>query len=511
MKNKLLKDSFLVVILVGIGKVLGFVKEMFIAKQFGICFETDVFFFAFGMTSILFSSIGSSIGTSFIPLYSEIYIKDGKKKAMNFLNKNVNLIFVLSFTLTILSVIFSKQLLSLFAPGFLKYEPEQVEWAIQMTRIMMVSIVFIGMQSIYSFALNAEKEYSVPAASNVIFNVVCIAYLALFSDKYGVEGLIWSVTIAFICQAIYLYPRLRKKGYRYHVDFNFNDEKIKSMIKLMIPVIIGATSNQINLTVDKIIVSFLGEGAISNLNYANKLTLLIYGIVALLISGVIFNEMVTSINNEDYVKFNKIFNNSIYVSLILMIPLSMFMFVFREEIISVLFQSGKFNHEDVVNTANVFMAIIPTMVIFTVRDIIIRVFYSIKDTKTPMKNGIIVTAINVVLSIVLCKFLGIVGVALATTISGLIGLIMMMIRLRKKITISYIEMIRALILSSIVSTISAAIVWILLNNKISSANGKIVIMALLVLTGLIFMAIYMLIIYIVDRKNIKSKLKKSEG
>jgi len=500
-KHRILKDTFLVIILVGLGKVLGFLKEMLIAKQFGATFESDVFFFAFGMTSILFSAVGTSMGTSFMPIYSEIKIKDDKKTALKFLNKNVNIILILSIVLSMICIVFAKQLIMIFAPGFIKFGSDRINFAIEVTRIMMISIIFLGIQSIIAFALNAEKEYKTPSFSSLMFNIVCISYLLVFSSKYGIKGLVWSVVFAFLIQALVQMPKIIKHGYRFRVDFNFKDSYIKRMFILMGPVIVGSSVNQINLTIDKIIVSLLGEGAISNLNYSNKLIMLVYGIVSIVISNVLFNEMVEAVNKNELVKLKKILVNTLIFCIIFILPISFIMIIFRTEIVRVLFEGGAFTAEDTQNTAKVFFMLIPTMMLFILRDLLSRVFYSLKDTKTSMKNGIMVTIINVILSVILSRYMGVVGVALATTLSTLFSVIALTIRLNSKIDISFGKA-PFIFISSLISCLLTSYIIEKIFRLYIQTSDKLKLFILICIASVLFFVIFFIIVAIINFKFI---------
>lgn len=489
-----------IIVLTLIGKMTGFIKELMIANYYGASIESDVFFFAFGLTSILFSAIGGSIGTTFIPMYLSIKDKEGKESSNIFANKVLNLVFIASIFISIVAIMFSREIITIFAPGFLKLDINTLNWVVMVTRIMMISIIFIGLQNIMTSILNANREYIIGGTLVVIFNLVCILYMIFLNKIYKIDGLFISVVIAFALQVIINIPKLKKHKFRYKFNLNMSDKYIKDIIKSTFPVMIGNSVNQINMMVEKAIVSLLGIGVLSILNYANKINLLIYGIISTVINGIVFSEIANCMNKNDVKKLSNIISIFMKILYTCLIPICLFMFIYSEDIIRVIFMRGEFTEYDVKVTSEIFRIIIPTMFLYSIRDLILKIFYSIRDTKTPMINGVIVTVINIILSILLSRIFGINGVVISSTLCSILSVFLLNINLNKKMKFKFKIEIKLLIKCISIYSIIYLLFEPIINKVIYINIGGLL---MLVVRFLVYILVYIFILIIFKVINLE--------
>lgn len=500
----------MITLLVFLGKVSGFFKESMIAFNFGTSFEADIYVFAFSLTSLLFSSIGTSIGTTFIPLISTYIEKKDKDNYNKFFNNITNIVIITAFFITITSIFLAKPILNFMGPGFSKfYNIDKYNEAVFLTRIMLISIIFIALQNIFSAVLNAHKSYFIPSVTTLIFNAISIIYLFIFSSKYGIEGLFISILVGFILQVLIHIPKLKDFGYKFKFFINLRDPLIKRMIKLMIPVIIGNSINQINLMVDRMLATNLGVGAISTINYANKLNLFFYGIVSVTLTTVVFVELSAAVVDNNIERIKRIITKSINIIFIVLIPLTIIMIIFRQEIVSLAFERGVFDNEATALTSSVFLLFSPAMICYALRDVLNRVFYSIQDTKTPMINGVVAVVLNIILNIILSKSIGIRGLALATTISSIVTVILLCISISKKVNINFNT--NVVILMKI---LIASIVCGLLSKKVYNLsyeiyrNDKVLSLLFLSLSFILGGLLYIFLCYFFKVKEFNNIIKK---
>jgi len=267
-------------------------------------------------------------------------------------------------------------------------------------------------------------------------------------------------------------------------------------MKLIVPVLIGASVSQINFLIDRSFASNLGEGGISTLNFANKLNMFVYGVFGVAISTVVYTSLskFSAQNNEE--NYNQTLIESINIMNLIMIPATIGMIVLRHPLVDIVFKHGAFDETSARLTAEVLLFYAPGILAYGIRDIINRAFYALQDTKTPMINSVIGLAINIVLNAVLVKYMGITGLALATTISAITTSLLLLFSFKKIHKVSY----RKISIAFVKVVASSAIMGIgvyLFYKAIAVYLGTSFVLRLL---GLLLSTVVGIIIYIVSIK-----------
>jgi putative peptidoglycan lipid II flippase len=263
-------------------------------------------------------------------------------------------------------------------------------------------------------------------------NLVTIISIVI-STKTDVHVLAIGSVLATVSQFLLLIPCVRKTGYRYQLVLNLKDEYIKTMVIIALPVIAGQSVNQINVLVDRTLASGIAVGGISALNYANRLNVFVQGLFVASISTVLY-PMISKMAAEDNMNgLKSSISEAISIINLLVIPATIGAMIFSKEIVTLLFGRGAFTPEAIDMTGGALFYYSIGMIAFGLRDILSRAFYALQDTKTPMINATIAVVINIILNIVLSKYLGIGGLALATSIAAIVGTLLLFITLRRKI------------------------------------------------------------------------------
>jgi putative peptidoglycan lipid II flippase len=332
--------------------------------------------------------------------------------------------------LIFLSYLFVPQIVKLFASGFDSYTTAK---AIDFSRIMIFGIYSMVLVNIFSSILQYNNVYFLPAFTGILMNSIVI--VSIYFSWIFQNLIILSIGTLFsmIAQVFILLPIIRRYGIELKFKFDLNDVNIRKMIYLSIPVIAGVAVNEINVLVDRTIASSISVGGISALNYANKLNGFIYGIFVFSISTVLYPTIIKKLNDKDNRGFLKSFRESIFGVNLFVIPATVGLMVLSEPIIKFLYGRGAFNQEAIALTASALFFYSFGIVGVSLRQIIVKVFYAIQDTKTPMLNASLGLIINIVLNLILSKYLGIGGLALATSISAIFTTIILFISLRVKI------------------------------------------------------------------------------
>ncbi len=440
-KSKEAAKSVIIMIIFSLGsKILGFIREMLIASKFGSGMETDTYLVALTATSLITSLIGTSLNTTMIPILSEVESREGKRGKVKYTNNILNIAVVLSILLVFLGWIISPFIIRILAKGFIG---EQFDLAVNFMRIGLPVIIFSVIVNIFRGLLQSEMMFIESAASNFPFNFVYIFFLLFLSNRFGIKGLMATSVIAVAAQITIQVPGIRKTRYRYKWIFDLEDIYIKKILILTMPVLIGVAIDEINVIVDRTLASNLVVGSISALNFGNRLKSLILGIFIATINTVIFPMLANESNNEDYDSMKKIMGYGINIILLITIPSTVGLIVLAKPVVQVAFERGAFDSNATLMTSQALIYYAIGIVPIALRALLARVYYSLQDTKTPMINGAISVGFNIVLNLILVKFMAHAGLALATSIATTIATLLMFYGLKKKIgslgTLSYIK------------------------------------------------------------------------
>ena len=507
--SKVAKATVGLMIATIIAKVLGFGRELVLASSYGASMYSDAYITAMNIPIVLFTTIGTTLGTVLIPMYFEVNSDLGEKEALNFTNNVFNIVIAICILLAILGFIFTEPLVKVFAIGF---EGQTLKVSIDFTRITIIGIVFTGLSYIMTAYLQIKNNFTVPGLIGVPKNIIIITSIIL-SVKYNPYIMIWGTLIGIATEFIFQLPFAMKSGYKYQLYINIKDKYIKKMSWLIVPVLIGVAVNQINTMVDRTLASTLVEGSISALNYANKLNGFVMAMFITSVASVIY-PMLSKLSSEDNKeKFTSSVVQSINSVILLVIPISVGAIVLATPIVKLLFQRGEFDDRATSMTAIALIMYSIGMVAFGLRDILGKVFYALQDTKTPMINGAMAMIMNIVLNIILVKYLQLAGLALATSISAIVCIFLLFGSLKKKIGYFGEDKIIKTMIKSILSAIVMGVVTYFAYNMLSNLLGigfikEAVSLVVSVGIGAITYAILVVVLNVEEVNIITSMMKK---
>jgi integral membrane protein MviN len=429
--KRVIKSSIIVMILIILGKVLALVRDALIAAEFGATYVTDIYNFALGMVYLL-TTISYGLTTTFIPLHTEHLQKSGKKDRDRFVNNVINVSSIFTIVITVLFIVFSKYIIYVFGHGFEK-DPSIFSTAVEINRIMMLSLIFVSLQSVVTGVLQSHKEFYEPAAMAMVSNIVYVIYLVFLTNKFGIKGFAIATVVGFFMQFLINIPKYKKLGYRYEGILDLKDTQILNMFKLMTPVIISTSVVQLNAFVNRSFATNIFFGAVTVLDCANKINTLAYEVFAIGIAMIVYPTLSELAAKEDKTEYKNALGKSISIIMLIMVPAAVAIAVLRVPLITVIFKRGAFGNEAVNLTAGALLFYTPAMIAYGIRDILNKAFYSIKDTKTPMINSFIGIIMNIVINIIIMKYMKVSGLTLATTISAVVTTILMALDLNKKL------------------------------------------------------------------------------
>ena len=426
-ERSLIKSAGMVTILLVFSRVLGFLRESAIAYRFGTTAETDAYFVAATVPTILFMAFNDAVKTAFIPVYGEYHReKEGNAFAFTVFVIMSMILVASSFIL----VLAAPLVVRLLAPRFTGL---QYELTVLLTRIMLPSLIFMGLTGLASAILHLKKNFFIPAITAYPSNLIIIITALLFGARFGVAGLAWGTLLGYASQFFIQVPALVHHGLLEGKKLIWHHPGLKRMAVLLPPVIIGSASTELKSVIDRIFGSMLPEGSISALNFASRIYLLPNGIIILALLTVLYPTLVELYMDGKIKEFKNTLRHGIGLIILLVFPMMVGLVVLRVPVVRLLFERGAFDATSTAKTAFALAfyswGLLPVgiLVLFN------RAFYAAKDTITPMLVTLLTMFTNIVLNWALMGPLQHGGIALGTAISMYIGAVCLGYLLWKKI------------------------------------------------------------------------------
>lgn len=415
------KNIYLVGIgMVGLGicmRLLGFVKQMVVAYYFGATEKTDVYFVANNFVNSVSAIAISSFSVAFLGEYTNVRIKKGIQEGNKLYSAVMEIMFVISCALAVVICVLSPWLGKILAPAFSREQSGQL---IRYLCILSGIFVINGLEMVWTGVLKSHENYYIVETKSFLWSLCTIAACIFFSDTYGVGSLAGAQYIACLAYILIL-CFYAKKHVRFQVVGSFHDKHVRKILSLVPALVIGNSIVETSYIIDRSVVTFLGEGAVSSLSYSQVLDMFVTSIVVSGICTIIFARMAKLSAEHKKKDAARLMKNSISIMVFLLVPVSVVMFCESVNITGLVYYRGDFSAEMVGLTAAALQGYTIRYPFVAVRDILVQGMYAQQDTKTPMANAAISTVINVIVSVAGVKYMGIIAISLGTTTAAVIG------------------------------------------------------------------------------------------
>ena len=409
-------------------KILGFVRDIFIASKYGASRLNDIYILAQDIPVLIFSIVTAAIATGFIPIYCQLRDKESKQAADGFTIRLTSYVMAAATGIAVMAYAAMPAIIHVVAYG---YEGADFDMLVFATRLIMPNIIFVGGASVLRAYHQAEGRFKLAAVNTIMVNLIVIGFVMTSkpdSITWLLIGTLIGLSVDFFVQAFYA----GRHGLKIKVT-HVSSDTLKQFALLILPIVIGTLVGQVNTVIDKAMGSTLPAGSITYLNGAFKLTTFANGIFAVTLGTVMFPIMATCLAGGNIPAFKKSFFKSMNMVLLFTVPITLMMMVFSHSIIQLLFERGAFTAEATKQTAYALIAYSVGLIALGGREVIVKAFFALQDTKTPMINGIVTVAINVALNIALIGPLAHVGLALSSSLSATLTTVLLMWQLRKKV------------------------------------------------------------------------------
>ncbi|MFC1663691.1 murein biosynthesis integral membrane protein MurJ [Patescibacteria group bacterium] len=435
-----------------VSRFLGLIRDRLLAGEFGAGETLDVYFAAFRIPDFVYGIlILGGIVAAFLPVFSEYFQKD-KEKAFELTNNVLNCFLVLLVFLCGILVIFAPLVLKFVAPGF---SPESKALAVALTRIMFLSPIFFGLSAIFSGVLHYFNRFLIYSLAPILYNLGIIFGILFLVPIFGIYGLAYGVVLGAIFHWLIQVPSVLDTGFRYRPHFNFRYPGLQKIFNLMIPRTIGQFSYHLNLIVITALASTLAAGSITIFNFSNNIHHVPVGLIGIPFALASFPVLSRAWASGRKKEFMENFSLTFCQILFLIIPISILMFLLRTQIVGIVLGTGQFDWQATKLTSACLGLFCLGIFAFSFIHFLSRTFFSLHDTKTPVKISIASIALNIVLCfffLFLLRFensfqyfvrnvfglqgiegIEIVGLPLALSIAGVFQFFLLLVFLERKI------------------------------------------------------------------------------
>lgn len=417
-----------------LSRITGLLRDQLTAYFFGASAVSDAFFIAWRLPNLLRRLLAEgALTAAFVPVFSQTLKQRGLNEAAA-LYKNVFTMLALALAaVTILGTALAPQLVALIAPGYLA-EPDKYALTVLLTRIVFPYIFFVGLVALATGVLNSLGRFAAPALSPVLLNLSMIAGMWFLGPKFEtpiISLALGALAGGFLQLALQI-PFLLKAGPFWGLRFNFRDPAIKKLLILMGPAALGASAYQFSVFANSILASTLPNNSVSVLNFADRLMQFPLGIFSVAIATAVLPSLARQVIDGDAKRVGQTAGFALEMQFLITVPAAVGLMVMAQPLIMILFERGKFEPRSTALIAEALRAMALGLPMFSACQVLVRVFYSLSDTKTPTKIAAQALFSGVGLGAFLMLYLDHVGLALATSLSAMINFALLAKALAKK-------------------------------------------------------------------------------
>jgi putative peptidoglycan lipid II flippase len=460
MSSLLIKSSIIIVAVSLVGRLLGFLRNVFLANTFG-GMESDAYVMAVTIPLTLFLIIPGAVNSVLIPTMKGLIGDEHHAKRNDLFEKTLTVSSILFLLLTIAGILWADPIISVMAHGF----PEaKRRLTVELLQIMMPSTFFIGLVAVFSSVLNAHNEFFESSLGIVINSGIVILSFYTLVPLWGIKGLAWGTMIGFAAFAVYLIIPMKRRKYRLRWNVRITgDEHILSMGRRFTPIMGGMVISQLYPILERFFASSLGDQKLTVLYLANSIVQLPIAIFAGSLAVPLFPLL------SEYVKKNRMdlmkdtMAKGILYQYHLLLPCTLGLILLPKEVVRIFYShSATFNEQSVGITAWALIFYSVGILGWAGRDMLTRAFYAVENTKTPVIVGGLSLVVYIALGWTLIPLLDHGGIALAFSLASFFNLGLQAIFLRKQIGRLFTKSFYISILKGIGSVAAmSAVLWVL--------------------------------------------------
>jgi len=418
-----------------LSRVLGYVRDMLFGALFGAGQTMDAYLVAFRIPNLfreLFAE--GSMAAAFVPVLTETRAKEGDAAAKDLVQATFGAVLTLVGGLCAAGVIFAPAVVTLIAPGFLD-EPEKFRTTVLLTRVIFPFLLFVSLAAVTMGALNTRNVFFVPALAPAVLNLVTISVVMLLVSRVRppIVSVAAGIAAGGLAQFLIQVPAFLGRGFRLRPRLDFGHPGLRKMLLLVLPVALAMSTNQVNIFVTSILASYLPEGSITHLYYAMRLIQFPIGIFGVAMATAVLPTLSRNAVDGDLDRLRETFSFALRLLFFITLPAMAGLMALRRPIVAVLFGHGKFGPAGIAGTASALFFYSAGIWSMVGMRVVASTFYSMQNTKTPVRVAMIGVGANILLSLGLMGPLGHDGLALSTALASGLQFLLLIALLRRRI------------------------------------------------------------------------------
>lgn len=511
MKKRGAVGTYLILVLaVLLSKVLGMVRTMLLTRYYGTTAMADAFTAASSLPLTLYDvTLGTAIASAFVPVFNDKLTNTDRKEAERFGCNFLNITVIIAAVIAVLGMLFPGVALNIVASGL---SGEALSYATSLIRIIMPVICIATCTYIFIGILQSYEEFTGPALVSLIYNVAMIIYFLVFDRWFGIYGLGVAFTVGWLLQLLFLLPYLNRKKFRYSFTLDLRSPDIRRVLVLTLPLFVAAMAQPINQLISTNISSNLGEGMLASVNYAYQAYFIVSGIFSYCLTNLFFPEMSRCFSRGDTDAAKGICRNMLGSISAIVLPIMAFMAGNSRPLVRLLYEGDSFTADDTSRVAMLLAIYSCAMLFYSYQEILNKYFYSMQKVKLPVITAFIGIVINLGVSLIAVRSLGVYGLALGTLAAALVMAVVLLV-FAARTTPGVLD--RGLLMGVVKDVIAAMGLFIIareLRKLIETAVGGTLGVALGLAVGLIAgLLVYALILLLTGSKELHALLEMAKN
>src|SRR5579885_357775 len=459
------KATGIIGIAVLFSRFLGLIREVLFNSFFGTS-SMGVFLIAFRAPNLLRDLFAEgALSISFITIFSRKIATEGEESACALASKVMTLTIVLMSAVSLLGILFAKQMIGILAPGF---SPADAETTIFLTQIMYPFILLVSLAALTMGMLNSRNVFGVPALASSFFNLGSIAGGILcgwlFDHHFGekaLTGLAIGTLIGGLLQLVSQFPSLRRVGFKFKPDFRWRDPGVRDVLILTIPAVVAASAVQINVLINSGFASYIGKESVAWLNSAFRLMQFPIGVFGVAVATITLPVISRIATTHDHALFGSTLARALRLAVFLTMPSAVALYFYAHPIISIIYEHWKFHANDTTQTALALQFYAPGLMAYSCIKVLSPGFYAINRKWIPMIISLISVLLNVLLNYTLIfkAGLGHRGLAFSTTISAIGNFLALYILMARTHNLHTIRFVNHMLRCALACTLLGAFSW----------------------------------------------------
>jgi putative peptidoglycan lipid II flippase len=411
-----------------ISRVLGWFRLVVIADAVPAPAELDAFFAAFRIPDLLFQLVAAgALSSALIPVIASLLESDGESRAWRVVSTVANLMLTALLVLAVLVLVFADVLVPIYTSGF---DPATMARTVELTRIMVLSPIFLALGALATSVLNARGRFAASAIAPIVYNLAIIGAALLLAPSMGVVGIAVGVVLGSLGHLLVQIRPLQRIGFRYEPRIDTTDPAARRALTLMAPRAIGMGASQITFVVVTALATTVGVGGVTAFTIAFTLLQIPIGVIGVPLGIVLFPSLSREAASGDHVEFVALLTRSLRLLAVVMIPVGILAAILRLESVAILF--GGLDPATIQLSADTFLAFLPGLPAHALIAVLARAFYARQDTLTPVAVAVGAVVLNTTLAAALVGPLGLPGVALAIAIAAWLEASALTVLLRRR-------------------------------------------------------------------------------